>query len=331
MNPSGLCTDGEFLRRAYLDLLGILPTAEEARAFVADEAPDKRAKLVDRLLERPEFADFWALKWADLLRIEERTLDRKGVQNFHHWIREAVARNTPLDQFVREAGLRPRQHLHQPAGELLPRAPRPGHPRRDGRPALPRHATAVRPVPQPPVRPLDAGRLLRLGRRLRPRRLQAPGEPPPRHERQPRVRRRADRLRGRRRRREGPARRPPGQAAAARHVVQRLRRPGPPRRPGGLDDVAGQPVLRQGAGEPDLVPPDGPRDRRPGGRLPRHQPAEPPGVARRAGEGLRRQRLRRAAHDPADHGLADVRPVVRPERDQRRRRGELLARPARAG
>jgi hypothetical protein len=102
MNPSGLCADGEYLRRAYLDLLGILPTAEEARAFVADEATDKRAKLVDRLLERPEFADFWALKWADLLRIEERTLDRKGVQNFHHWIREAVARNMPLDEFVRE-------------------------------------------------------------------------------------------------------------------------------------------------------------------------------------------------------------------------------------
>jgi hypothetical protein len=102
MNPSDLCTDGEYLRRAYLDLLGILPTAEEARGFLADPASDKRSKLVDRLLERPEFADFWALKWADLLRIEERTLDRKGVQNFHHWIRDAVARNVPLDRFVRD-------------------------------------------------------------------------------------------------------------------------------------------------------------------------------------------------------------------------------------
>jgi hypothetical protein len=102
MNPSGLCGDSEFVRRAYLDLLGLLPTAEEARAFVADTRADKRGRLVDALLERPEYADFWALKWADLLRIEERSLDRKGVQAFHHWIRQSVAENKPLDEFVRE-------------------------------------------------------------------------------------------------------------------------------------------------------------------------------------------------------------------------------------
>src|SRR6185503_5672574 len=67
MNPSELCTDSEFVRRAYLDVLGILPRADEARAFVADKRKDKRAQLIDRLLERPEFPDFWALKWADLL------------------------------------------------------------------------------------------------------------------------------------------------------------------------------------------------------------------------------------------------------------------------
>jgi hypothetical protein len=90
------------MRRAYLDLLGLLPTAAEARAFAADASADKRARLVDRLLERPEYADFWAMKWSDLLRNEERALDRKGVQNFHHWIRHGVAENKPLDQFVRE-------------------------------------------------------------------------------------------------------------------------------------------------------------------------------------------------------------------------------------
>src|SRR2546427_279017 len=62
----------------------------------------KRARLVEHLLDRPEFADFWALKWADLLRVEEHSLDRKGVQNFHHWIRQSVADNLPLDQFVRQ-------------------------------------------------------------------------------------------------------------------------------------------------------------------------------------------------------------------------------------
>ena len=101
-NPSKPATDHEFVRRAYLDLLGVLPTSEEAKAFVADPAPDKRDKLTDALLLRPEYADHWALKWADLLRIEERTLDRKGVQAFHRWIRQAVAGNLPLDRFVRE-------------------------------------------------------------------------------------------------------------------------------------------------------------------------------------------------------------------------------------
>jgi len=169
INPSDLCSDSEFIRRAYLDLLGILPTAEEARAFVNEEAVpppmngpnvrqvlecaspralsgrsvpvkkrqragalqdaaarsegpgvntagfgraalledlrrqlQKRALVIDQLLERPEFADFWALKWADLLRAEERLLDRKGIETFHRWIRQSVAQNKPLDQFARE-------------------------------------------------------------------------------------------------------------------------------------------------------------------------------------------------------------------------------------
>src|ERR1043166_2424222 len=102
MSPSEICNDTVFLRRASLDLLGILPTADEARNFVADKRADKRALLVDQLLGRPEFADCWALKWADLLRLEERALDRKGVQDFHHWIRQSLVENKPLDQFVRE-------------------------------------------------------------------------------------------------------------------------------------------------------------------------------------------------------------------------------------
>src|SRR5262245_7070277 len=115
VNPSELCSDEVFIRRAYLDLLGILPTAEEARAFVI--APSggaispsrlksglnaKRARLIDELLGRPEFADFWTLKWADLLRVEAHSLDQQGVQNFHHGTRQCVAENKPLDQFVRE-------------------------------------------------------------------------------------------------------------------------------------------------------------------------------------------------------------------------------------
>jgi len=102
INPSELCSDSEFIRRAYLDLLGILPPVDVARQFVEDPHPDKRARLVDDLLERGEFADFWALKWSDLLRNEERVLDRKGVELFNDWIREGFASHKPLDQFARE-------------------------------------------------------------------------------------------------------------------------------------------------------------------------------------------------------------------------------------
>jgi hypothetical protein len=102
ITPAELCNDTEFLRRAFFDLVGFPPTAEEARAFLADRRKDKRAKAVDQLLERPEFADSWAVKWSDLLRNEEKALDKKGVQNFHHWIRQSLAENKPMDQFVRE-------------------------------------------------------------------------------------------------------------------------------------------------------------------------------------------------------------------------------------
>lgn len=102
MNPSELCSDSVFIRRAYLDTLGILPTAEESRLFLADQRADKRARLIDFLLQRPEFADVWALKWSDLLRNEEKVLDRKGVQTFHHWIRQSILEGKPLNEFARE-------------------------------------------------------------------------------------------------------------------------------------------------------------------------------------------------------------------------------------
>ena len=100
--PSEVATDAAFLRRAYLDALGLLPTPDEARAFLGDADPEKRPKLVDRLLTRPEFADFWALKWADLLRNEEKTMGPKGVWVFQRWLRDQVAADVPLDAFVRQ-------------------------------------------------------------------------------------------------------------------------------------------------------------------------------------------------------------------------------------
>ncbi|QDU94668.1 DUF1549 and DUF1553 domain-containing protein [Lignipirellula cremea] len=102
INPSSLADDGTFLRRAFLDAIGLPPTAAEARAFVADANPNKRSQVIDALLLRPEFADHWALKWADLLKNEERVLDTRGVEAFHSWIRDSIDQGKPVDQFTRE-------------------------------------------------------------------------------------------------------------------------------------------------------------------------------------------------------------------------------------
>ena len=96
------CTDAEFVRRASLDLIGVLPGPDEVHTFLADPAPDRRVRLVDALLDRPEFADFWALKLADVLRANGRMIETKGAIAFHRWIRAGLERDVPLDQFVRD-------------------------------------------------------------------------------------------------------------------------------------------------------------------------------------------------------------------------------------
>ena len=102
MNPSELCGDADFLRRVHIDLIGLLPTPDETRKFRADTRPNKRARLIDALLNRPEFADTWAIKWSDLLKVEEKQLDKTGVKAFHGWIRKSIADNKPLNEFARE-------------------------------------------------------------------------------------------------------------------------------------------------------------------------------------------------------------------------------------
>ncbi len=100
--PSPLCTDAEFLRRLCLDATGTLPSPAEARAFLADADPGKRAKAVDRVLGRPEFVDFWTLKWGDLLRINRELLRDKGMWSFHNWVHDSLRDNKPVDAMVRE-------------------------------------------------------------------------------------------------------------------------------------------------------------------------------------------------------------------------------------
>jgi hypothetical protein len=102
IQPSGGCSDADFLRRVYLDVIGTLPTPVEARSFLADERPSKRAALVNQLLERPEYANYWALRWADLLRVDRLKLKAKGAYTFYQWLRTSLAENKAYDQFARE-------------------------------------------------------------------------------------------------------------------------------------------------------------------------------------------------------------------------------------
>jgi len=101
-----LSSDAAFVRRAYLDVIGTLPSAREAREFITDpDAKNKRRLLIDRLLERPEFADYWAMKWSDILRIKAEfpvNLWPNAAQAYHRWVRASIAENKPYDKFVRE-------------------------------------------------------------------------------------------------------------------------------------------------------------------------------------------------------------------------------------
>lgn len=101
-----LCSDAVFVRRAYLDVIGTLPTAEEARKFIEDpDTKNKRRLLIERLLERDEFADYWAMKWGDVLRIKAEfpvNLWPNAAQAYHRWVHESIATNKPYDKFARE-------------------------------------------------------------------------------------------------------------------------------------------------------------------------------------------------------------------------------------
>ena len=100
--PSDLCTDSEFVRRAYLDCVGRMPSVAEAKAFLNDKDAKKRDKLIDALVEMPEFADFWALKWADVLRSSRKTIQVKGSYGMQAWLRGHFQKNTAWDAVVQE-------------------------------------------------------------------------------------------------------------------------------------------------------------------------------------------------------------------------------------
>ncbi len=102
IEPSELADDATFLRRVYLDTIGTLPTADEARRFLADHAPDKRRRLVDALLARDEYADYWTMRWLDILRADQSTISPEGVVAMQRWLRKHFSENRPYDELARE-------------------------------------------------------------------------------------------------------------------------------------------------------------------------------------------------------------------------------------
>jgi hypothetical protein len=116
--PSGLCSDEEFLRRVHCDVIGTPPTVDEVRAFLSDGSPDKRARVINTLLDRPEYARFWALKWGDLLRLTNQQIGSSGMFKYHRWIERALASNMPYDQFAKELLVANGSTLQNPAANF---------------------------------------------------------------------------------------------------------------------------------------------------------------------------------------------------------------------
>jgi hypothetical protein len=118
LTPGAVCSDEVFLRRVFLDVIGTLPTPEEAVAFLDSKEPNKRAKLIDSLLEREEYAYFWALKWADVLRGSTTTISERGVHSFHRYLVRSMAEDKPMTRFARELLTGSGNTLNKPAANF---------------------------------------------------------------------------------------------------------------------------------------------------------------------------------------------------------------------
>lgn len=116
--PAELAPDEVFLRRVFLDTIGTLPSVEEARTFLDSKDPKKRAKLIDTLLTRDEFAFFWGLKWADVMRGSDVTISKRGVHRFHRYLVQTFREDKPFDQFAKETLTSLGNTLYSPAANF---------------------------------------------------------------------------------------------------------------------------------------------------------------------------------------------------------------------
>ncbi len=145
--PSGLAADATFIRRAYLDAAGVLPTSEEVEDFLADQSADKRAKLIDRLLERDEYVDYWAYKWSDLMLISSRKLRSNAMWSFYNWIRDGVKADKPWNKFAYEIFTSSGDTPAERRAELLRAAQRSHRPDRDRHRSLHGQSRHLRALP----------------------------------------------------------------------------------------------------------------------------------------------------------------------------------------
>ena len=174
--PSGQCDDETFLRRASIDIVGLPPTVEEYNRFMASTDPDKRSKWVDELLERKEFSEIWVSqvgRAAPGPHRPDRNVSQKAMFLYYNWLVDKLSKNMPMDQMVQELLGASGGTFKNAGDQLLPDHQRDAPPDRERRPGLHGHPGPVRPVPQPPLRPLDPERLLQLRGVLRPDRPQA--------------------------------------------------------------------------------------------------------------------------------------------------------------
>lgn len=118
LQPTELATDEDFLRRVFFDVTGGPPTVDQVRRFLDSTAPDKRAALIDELLNRDEYGEFWALKWADLMRGSDVTISRRGVHSFHRYLVERFRQDRPFDEFARETLTSLGNTLHKPGANF---------------------------------------------------------------------------------------------------------------------------------------------------------------------------------------------------------------------
>ncbi|MGV2337892.1 MAG UNVERIFIED_CONTAM: DUF1549 domain-containing protein [Planctomycetaceae bacterium] len=166
--PSPRCSDEVFIRRAFLDTIGTLPTADEVRNFLGSTDPAKRDQLIEALLLRPEFVDYWTYRWSDLLLLNGTELRPEAIQAWYKWIHDRVSSNLPWDQFVREIVTSKGSSLDNGATNFFARHQAPEGHGRERQPGVPGTFHRLRSLPQPPARKMDQRSVLRVRQSLRP-------------------------------------------------------------------------------------------------------------------------------------------------------------------